>query len=370
MLRNAGKTIPLTAVIILAVTLIASIIALIDSIPLSIRTIYAYTKESVGVTPRGDNANTPRLLKIIKQEAPVPLDHISICRASSSQIQSIVGRWPFVVFGFSRPDLKYFLNRQHVTSIEGRLPAPGEPEAIISTPVAKNLNLHLGSTVLGPNLNDSYSPFDVKVVGIAHTDRWMILDTIEYQRAYHFPPVDLAMVFAKNLQDQDKLDHWADKRFKGQRAQIYAFYKVEKETVEMFQTLFLILNAVITLLVVVITLMMAMLINIYQSQRLIEFGLLQAIGFTKRRLIARCLLENVIVVVIGWAVGLAVAIAVLTGLKRVLMDPHAFGLNIWDPLAYKYTVPVPVTILVVAVGTVLWRFRKFDPVAVVERRLV
>jgi ABC-type lipoprotein release transport system permease subunit len=359
----------LAAVIVLAVTLIAAIIALIDSIPLSIRTIYAYTMESVGVTPRGDNSNTPRLLKVIEKESPVPIERVAICRASSSEVQSIVGKWPFVVLGLGQDDLKYFLTRQHTTSIEGRIPTPGEPEAIISEPVARNLGLHIGSTVLGPNLN-SYSPFNVKVVGIAKTDRWLILDTIEYQRANHFPPVDLAMVFAKNLKDQDVLDHWAVKRFKGQRALIYTFYKVEKETKEMFQTLFLILNVVITMLVLVITMMMAMLINIYQNQRLVEFGLLQAIGFTKRQLITRCLLENVVIVLIGWGVGLAAAIGVLTWLRHVLMEPHSFALDVWDPLAYKYTIPVPITILAVAVGTVLWRFRKFDPVAVVERRLV
>jgi putative ABC transport system permease protein/lipoprotein-releasing system permease protein len=39
-------------------------------------------------------------------------------------------------------------------------------------------------------------------------------------------------------------------------------------------------------------------------------------------------------------------------------------------VAISYTIPVPVAILVIAVGTIWLRFRKFDPVAVVERRIV
>jgi hypothetical protein len=45
-------------------------------------------------------------------------------------------------------------------------------------------------------------------------------------------------------------------------------------------------------------------------------------------------------------------------------------LNPLDAPAYLYTVPIPFAILFVAFATVFLRFRRFDPVAVVERRLV
>src|SRR5882724_2278560 len=66
LLRNAGKTIPLTAVIVLAVTLVSGIIAMIDSIPYSIRTVYKYAKEDTGVTPRGDPTLLIQILDDVK----------------------------------------------------------------------------------------------------------------------------------------------------------------------------------------------------------------------------------------------------------------------------------------------------------------
>lgn len=354
----------------LAVMLVSGIIAMIDSIPYSIRTIYSYSKEMMGVTPRGDTTQTPRLLKEIKKHSPVPIDREIVLRASSTQVKSIVGKWPFLMLGLKQDDLRYYLERQHVTRIEGRTPKAGAPEAIVSRPVAKNLGLHLGSIVQGPELNESYSPQNVKVVGIAETDRWLMANSFEYQAANHFPPIDIGMVFARNAHDQDVLDHWADKRFKGQRAQVWAYFQIEKQTQEMFQTLFKILNVVIATLVLVITFMMGMLMNIYQSQRLVEFGLLQAIGYTKRQLLRRVLLEAISVVVLGWVLGVALSYGLLHVAKAVLMDPSAFAIDVSDPLAFKYTIPVPFAILIVAVGTVFLRFRKFDPVGVVERRLV
>lgn len=368
--RNLGKTIPLALVIVLAVMLIAGIIALIDSIPLSINVIYGYTKLSLGVSPRGDNAALPGLIKKIQSQSPVPIEHVAICRVSSAQVESIVGKWPFLVLGLDLPDMKYYVQRLGATHMEGRLPIDGAPEAIVSRPVATNLNLRIGSTLLGPDIDNSYSPVPVKVVGIADTNQWFMLDTKKFIDANYLPPINLAMVFAHNRTDQIALDTWATKTFKGSKSEVFTYHDVEKQTQHMFRTLFTLLDLVIAMLVFVITLMMGLLINIYQSQRLIEYGLLQAIGYTKKRLIARSLLENILIVALGWALGLLAAYGLLCAIRQILMVPRAFSLNVFDSLAYAYTIPVPVTVLITACAAVLLRFRKFDPVAVVERRIV
>jgi hypothetical protein len=368
--RNLGKTIPLTLVIMLSVMLVSGVIALVNSIPYSIRTIYGYTKVTLGISPRGDSSHLPALLGVIRKESPVPIERIVRCRASGSEVTSIVGKWPFIVLGLSQDDMRYFLMRQAVVSIDGRLPKAGEPEAVISQPVATNLRLHLGSVLQGPENSDSYSQRHVIVVGIAKTDRWLMVNSIEYQRAYHFPPIDFAMVFAHDRRDQEQLDTWAEKRFKGERAQIFTYSKIDSDTNKMFETLFAIIDVVIGMLVLMISMMMAMLVNIYQAQRMVEFGLLQAIGYTRKQLVVRSIVENVVIVVIGWVIGVIAALGLLVTLRTTLMEPRAYVLNVLDPIPFRYTIPIPITILLVACLTVVIRFRRFDPVAVVERRLV
>ncbi|MFZ4507100.1 MAG: hypothetical protein ACOYON_05305, partial [Fimbriimonas sp.] len=249
LVRNAGKTIPLTGVIILAVLLIFAIISLINSIPLSIRTIYRYSSEMVGLTPRGDAAMTAKLVQIVKKGSPVPIGRIVLARASLSQVQSIVGKWDFAVIGLSRPDLEYYLSRQLMTSLDGRLPAKGMPEAVISEPVARNLKLKIGSILLGPDKPDSYSPFPVKIVGIARTERWVMVADRDYYVANHYPPIDVAMVFAAKKSDQETLDRWTEKTMVGKRALVLAYYRVEQETTQMFVVLYKILDVVIGTLV-------------------------------------------------------------------------------------------------------------------------
>ncbi len=357
--------------IVLAVMLIAGIVSIMNSIPLSIRTTYGYSQNYLGLTPRGNNAMTPVIRGVVEAESPVPLGPVMVCRASDMEVKSIVGPWRFIVLGLEQDDMPVYLDRLGgARRIDGRWPAPGRPEAIVSEPVARNLGLKLGDVMLSPDRPDSYSAQEVRVVGIAQMEPWMAIVPVEYHRANHFPPIDVLVVMAKDRADQDRLDRWAFDRFQGMQARVFAFFRLERETDEMFVILYSILNVVIGMLVIVITLMMAMLMNIYQSQRLQEFGLLQALGYTREWLLGRVLAETALVVVGGWIAGIGVAFGLLNVVRAVLMEPRAFMLDPQDPVAYVYTVPVPIAIFVASALTVVLRFRRFDPVGVVERRLV
>jgi len=368
--RNAGKTAPLVAVITLAVLLVVGIVAMMDSIPYSIKVIYAYTKTALGISPRWNPGETPKLRAIIQKECPVPIERLVTCRAAGAQVKSIVGKWPFVVLGLEQDDMRYYLKRLHATNIVGRLPEPGKAEALISEPVARNRGLKLGSNLLSPMDSDNYSPFDVKVVGIAQCPDWLMVTDIEYLRTFQLPAVNFLLAFAPTPEQQSQLDHWAEKRFKGLHAQIFAYHILERDTNDMFKILYKILDVVIGTLVLVITIMMGMLMNIYQSQRLVEFGLLQALGYTKRQLLRRVTVESSLVIIGGWILGMFIAFLLLNVVKRTLMDPSAFSIDTLDRIAYLYTVPIPVAIFAAAILTVWLRFRNFDPVGVVERRLV
>lgn len=370
LVRNTGKTLPLIAVISLAVMLIMGIVALINSIPLSIRTIYHYSRYSLGISPRGDPEMTPKIIDEFRAKCPHPIERIVTCRASGAQVNSVVGKWPFVVLGMTPSDMRYFIAKLGIDKIDGRLPAVGKAEVVISTPVATNLKLNLGSTLQSPDTQEAYSPQPVKVVGIARTDEWLMFNDIEYQRLNHFPPIDSVLVFGKDLDVQESIDRWAIKQFKGKRAQVFAYHILDEQTEDMFKILYKILDVVIGVLVLVITSMMGMLMNIYQSQRLVEFGLLQAIGYTKRQLLSRVMAETAWVLVAGWLLGAALAVLLLQVVKRTLMDPNAFALATFDPIALRYTIPVPIAIALIGTFTVWARFRNFDPVGVVERRLV
>lgn len=368
--RNLNRSLPLVGVIILAVMLIFGIVALINSIPLSVRTVYKYSSTMTGITPRGETGLTTKIRDRIEKFSPVPLARIMNIRASETQVRSIVGKWNFAVIAVTPDDMKFALARLDGSKVVGRFPIPGQPEILISEPLARNTGWKLGDVALGPEKENAYSPMNVKVVGISQSKEWFAFADRDYYEANHFPPIDLLLVYAKDPADQPKLDHWAWDEFKGDRARVFVYSEVERESQEMFHTLYTILDVVIGALVTVISILMGMLTNIYLIQRTQEFALLQALGYTKNKLIHRVLKESLIVVMGGWILGIGVGILLLKVVDIVLMQPNAYAIDIFDYAALRYSVPVPIAILSISVLTLWNRFRTFDPIGVVERRLV
>ena len=369
LVRNPGKTGPLAGVIMLAVLLIAGIVTVMNSIPLSIETVYGFSRMLTGVTTRGDAAEIPAL-EALFETSPVPIEKQIRCRNTIFNVKSIVGPWPFVLYGFKSEDVGYVVQKFELGAIEGRLPNAGEPEVALTSQLATNLDLEIGDALLSPDDDRNYSPFPVKVVGIFESSEWMAFTSYGYLAVNHFPPIDVFLLFAENQQMQRKLDSWTEESLRGERAVVFTYPSLQRDTRDTFRTLFKILNVVVGLLVVVIAIMMAMLVNIYLTQRIVEFGLLQAIGITKKQLMARAIKEVSLVVVIGWVLGALLVYTLLSIIKAQLMDPKAYALNPVDPVAYGYTLSVPIVILVAAAITVWYRFKVFDPIAVVERRVV
>jgi ABC-type lipoprotein release transport system permease subunit len=340
-----------------------------NSIPLSIETVYGFSRYLTGVTSRGDPSEIPVLEEHFKK-SPVPIERQIRCRTTIFNVKSIVGPWPFVLYGLRLTDMPFFIDKFALQRMQGRLPKPGQPEAIITEQLAINLSLQIGDTLLGPDTDRSYSPFEVKVVGICDSEDWLAFTSYEYLAANHFPPIDVFLLFAKDQRTQRQLDAWSEESLKGERAVVFTYPSLRRDTRDTFRTLFKILNVVVGLLVVVIAIMMAMLVNIYLTQRIVEFGLLQAIGITKRQLTLRAIKEVSLVVILGWILGAILVFTLLSIIKRQLMDPRAFALDALDPVAYGYTLSVPIVILAAAIITVWYRFKVFDPIAVVERRIV
>jgi putative ABC transport system permease protein/lipoprotein-releasing system permease protein len=141
--RNRAKTIPLVSTIVLAVVLIISIVSMMNSIPESVRTIYRYSKEYAGVSPRGLAEQVAPIRAAIQEEAPVKIGRIITCRVSDMVVHSIVGKWPFAILALSQEDIPFYLDRMHSRGIVGRTVQPGKPEILLSESIARNLNLKI-----------------------------------------------------------------------------------------------------------------------------------------------------------------------------------------------------------------------------------
>jgi ABC-type antimicrobial peptide transport system permease subunit len=107
---------------------------------------------------------------------------------------------------------------------------------------------------------------------------------------------------------------------------------------------------------------------VFVLQRKEEFGVLNAIGRSRRWLVSRLVGETSSVAGIGWVAGAAVCGIGLIGLQVLFYAPRGLNLSIFNLIPWLFTTPLPLSMVLASMVTVARTLSTLDPVSVVERR--
>ena len=113
---------------------------------------------------------------------------------------------------------------------------------------------------------------------------------------------------------------------------------------------------------------LAILNHIFYSERKEEFGLLNAIGRSRSWLVMRTVKETGSVVGIAWPIGAAVCLVGILIAQSTIYAPLGLNLNLFNPAPWLFTLPIPLAVITVGVGTISRTLSRLDPVSVIERR--
>jgi ABC-type lipoprotein release transport system permease subunit len=374
--RNPGKVLPMGFVIVLSVFLIASVATIVNSIDLTILTIYGYTRHYTYAIPQRVTQRVPDDQVAIIRKDP-RIDRVMEASVFFTNIKTVMGRLPFVVLGVSSEDRDYLLERVGTRLLEGRLPAEGMPEAVLSEPLARNKKVKVGDTIAGPADEGgiSGSPVPVKLVGILQGPTWIGFTSKSFTDATFLTAPRTAVFTTQDPRDlmavnQDLMP--SGRKDQGKLApakvQLLSFQNLVRELRDSLSSMYLIMAVVNGTVIFVIALMSGMLSNIYFTQRIAEFAVLAAIGYQRTRLLVRVVAETALLTALGWALGAMLTLVVLSYFKDVVFEPRGMIINPRDLFAYRYTIPIPISITLFAVATIGLRLMRFDPVSIIERR--
>jgi ABC-type antimicrobial peptide transport system permease subunit len=133
------------------------------------------------------------------------------------------------------------------------------------------------------------------------------------------------------------------------------------------------LDAINTFLILLVTIVLSLVVgllnNLFFRQRMNEFGLLAAVGYSRWSLILRVALESLGVTLAAWIIGVGLGVAVLSWFNLTFIVPHGLLMNIfdWNVLAL-HTLPIPLMVFAFGMGTVAWQLLRLDPISIIERR--
>ncbi len=368
---------PLAFVIVLSVFLIASVVTIVNSIDLTVLTIYNYTKVFTPVLPRLAAAVPGE--EVIRVPANIQaqirktsgVDRTIETSGFFFNINTVFGPFPFVCFGVTDENRDYLLKRAGDSLLPGgRMPDPGKPEAVISEGLARNKKVKIGDVIASPLDTGTLvaAPAPIKLVGILRGSTWMAFTSKKYTDAsLPLVPHSLLVTTADPAAQGRVGDQLYDTLDKFQ-VQVLSFNNLVKTLRTSLASMYLIMHLVNGTVIFVVALMAGMLSNIYFTQRISEFAVLAAIGLRRSTLVWHAVSETAILTTLGWLLGVFVNYSVLTLMKGSVFEPRGMLINPSDPLSYLNTLPIPVCITLFAVATISYRLANLDPVTIIERR--
>jgi len=279
------------------------------------------------------------------------------------------------VYGVSEADLPVLLESFGVHVQEGRLPRPRSNEIVLSAAIAANRDLHVGDVIGGETDNGGALvvdniPAEMVVVGVLSPDRpWIGFASYEYLRSHELTSSRSPRLLIIPHQGQKQtLDGWLEGSVALTQARVTTHAMMEREYREMMTGTVLTFAALEYMIAAVAAIALATLNHIFFTQRREEFGILNAIGRSRRWLVLRTMKETGSVAGIAWVVGAVLCGIGLLGVQSFVYGPRGLTVDFFSLSPWLLTLPLPLTVIAASAGVVAWMLIRLDPVSIVERR--
>jgi ABC-type antimicrobial peptide transport system permease subunit len=279
------------------------------------------------------------------------------------------------IYGVSEADLPILLETFGIQMQEGRLPQPRSNEIVLSAAIAANRDLHVGDVIGGETENEEplvvdVLPTEMVVTGILSPDRpWIGFASYEYLHSHELTSSSSPRLLIIPHEGQKQtLDSWLEESVDSTQTRVIIHDSEEREYREMTTSLVLTFALLECMIAAIAAIALATLNHIFFTQRREEFGILNAIGRSRRWLVLRTMKETGSVVGVAWVVGAVLCGIGLLGMQSLVYAPRGLTLGFFNPAPWLLTIPVPLAVALASVGTIGWMLSRLDPVAIIERR--
>jgi hypothetical protein len=298
--------------------------------------------------------------------------------AISLGMQMILPPWGTTdvrIYGVSEADLPILLELFGLQVQEGRLPQPRSNEIVVSAAMAANRTLHVGDIIGGETDNDNALiidnlPTEMVIVGILSPDRpWIGFASYEYLHSHELTSSRSPRLLVIPHEGQKQaLDRWLEENIDSTQTRITIYEVLERDYREMTTSVVITFTLLECMIAAVAAVALATLNHIFFTQRREEFGILNAMGRSRRWLVLRTLKETGSVVGLAWVAGAVLCGVGLLGMQSFVYAPRGLTLDFFNIAPWLLTTPVPLAVALASVGTIAWMLSRLDPVTVIERR--
>ena len=283
-------------------------------------------------------------------------------------------------FGVYARDMAYLVELFALELKEGRLPQPGSNEMVIPEALAQNRNLAVGDVIGDPD-QPAYPgapalETEFVISGIfarpadPEEENWLGFVSLEYlESSGPFPqPRVPPLIVVPKAGQKDALDAWLEGELAGRETSVLTYRRQISRVRDKARQDMLAIALLQVVIATVAAAGLAVLNHVFFAQRHAEFGVLHALGHSRRRLVQRVVGETALTTGIAWGVTAIVCLGAILGVRWAVFGPMGLTFDLFNPTPWLYTLPIPVLVLAVTAGTAAWTLSKLDPVSIIERR--
>jgi ABC-type lipoprotein release transport system permease subunit len=285
--------------------------------------------------------------------------------------------FPFELLGLYEGDITYIQERYSATIKKGRLPQSGAAELVLSEDTANMLKVDVGDAYVVTSfefhkgMEAPPAPTTFIVAGILDSNVELGIVSLEFLKQhneYHQLPTRF-LVIAKEGKEV-AVDDFLRSEIRSLETDVRTYRMLSERIFNEAIPGFALLLPVTLLVALAFSLVIAAVNKLANAQRVPEFGILHASGYSKGWLIRRLTMETTILTLAGWVVGVGLARGTLQLLKVSLFADRGFEFNYVSWLPLLFSVPIPLIIAGFTYWTTSRTFTRIDPVSIVEQRSI
>ncbi|MEA2633626.1 MAG: hypothetical protein QOH92_393 [Chloroflexota bacterium] len=316
-------------------------------------------------------APQPGLDKLVSDSQRIPgTAFVKRDAYSNLDINLLAGNAQFDLYGFDPQGMGQLLTLYGDRVVAGRLPAANANEIAISEEIARSRHVWVGGK-LGNALDElDRLPDTFTVVGIIQGPTRLGVIPLDYMTEHYlFERRYQGLVVVPQAGQEQAVHDQLQKLVAGSAFRLFDWAYIKSKIDSLIANLDAINTFLILLVTIVLSLVVGLLNNLFFRQRMNEFGLLAAVGYSRWGLIMRVALESFGVTLAAWLIGVGLGVAVLSWFNVTFIVPHGLLMNIfdWNVLAL-HTLPIPLMVFAFGMGTVAWQLLRLDPISIIERR--
>lgn len=280
------------------------------------------------------------------------------------------------IYGVAEDDLQTLIGLYGARVEEGRLPQPRTNEIVLSQALAQNRNWHVGDRIgrAHGGSEDDELPTEMVVVGILSSppgrgDIWTGFVSFEYLSSHEFyasHPVRLLVLPREGRKSE--MDAWLEESVASEQTAVRVFDRIQMDYRIAAWAVLVLFGIIEGVIAVVAAVALAILSYTFFIQRRDEFGVLHALGHSRRWLVQRTARESASVVAVAWLLSVVLCGIGLIYMQEAVFAPRGMTFNLFSPAPWVFTLPMPMAVVTVSAGLIARTLRKLDPVTVIERR--